>query len=191
LNPNYSTALMWYGVLLRGQGRLDEALTQVRRSTEVEPLSLVNNAVLGVTLHFKRQYDLAIEQSRKTIELDPSLPLPHFWLGQSYEQRGMYEAAIAELQKAFEGEPMGLAALGHAYAISGKTAEARRVLEQLNQLRQRRYVSAYFMALPYVGLGEKEQAWAWFEKAYEERASWLGSEFKGDPRLDSLRSEPR
>jgi len=194
LNPNYSTAHMWYGGFLRGQGRLDEAMAEVRRAQEVDPLSLVINAAVGVTLHFRRQYDQAIEQYRKTVEMDPNFPLTRLWLGMAYEQKKMYEAAVAEFQKAselFEGEPIGLAGLGHAYAVSGRTAAARKVLEELNQLRQRRYVSAYFMALPYAGLGEKDQAWAWLEKAYEERASWLSDQFKVDPRFDSLRSDPR
>jgi len=195
LNPNYSTAHMWYAVSLRGQGRLDEALVEARRAQEMDPLSLANNASLALVLHLKRQHDQAIEQFIKTVEMDPNFPLTRLWLGIAYEQRKMYEAAVREFQKAselFEGEPVGLAALGHAYAVSGRTSEARKVLQQLNQMRQGgRYVSAYFMALPYVGLGQKDQAWAWLEKAYEERAGWLGTEFKVDPRFDSLRSGPR
>ncbi len=112
----------------------------------------------------------------------------------AYEQKGMYAAAIAELQKAtelFEGEPIGLAALGHAYAVSGKKQDARKILEELDQLGKRRYVSAYYIAAIYTGLGEKDQAWTWLEKAYEERASWLSVRFKVDPRFDSLHSDPR
>ncbi|MBI4462471.1 MAG: hypothetical protein HY653_06155, partial [Acidobacteria bacterium] len=77
------------------------------------------------------------------------------------------------------------------YAVSGKRAEARQVLEELNQLRKRRYVSAYLVAVIHTGLGERDQAWAWLEKAHEERASWLSQFLKVDPRFDSLRSDPR
>ena len=128
------------------------------------------------------------------VEMDPNFPLTHLLLGMAYEQKKMYEAAFEEFQKAselFEFEPIGLAGLGHAYAVSGKTAEAHKVLRELNQLRNRRYVSAYFIAAIYAGLGEKEQTWAWLEKAYEERASWLSDQFKVDARFDSLRSDPR
>jgi len=194
LNPNYSIAHNWYGSFLQGQGRLDEALAVYRRAQEVDPLSLVMNAVVGLGLYHKRQYDQAIEQLRKTVEMDPNFPLARFFLGMAYEQKKMYEAAVAEFQKGselFEGAPIGLAALGHAYAVSGRAAEARKVLEELNQLGKRRYVSAYFIAAIYAGLGEKDQAWAWLEKAYEERASWLSNQVKVDPRFDSLRSDPR
>jgi len=81
--------------------------------------------------------------------------------------------------------------LAHAYAVSGKRSEARRVLDELTRLRERKYVSAYWIALIYVGLAERDQAWAWLEKVYEERASWLANDFKVDPRLDGLRSDPR
>ena len=194
LNPNYSTAHLYYNNFFSGQGRLDEALVEHRRALESDPLSLVINAALGNTLYFRRQYDQAIEQFRRTLEMDPNFPLAHLGLGMAYEQKGMYAAAIAGLQKAtelFEGEPIGLAALGHAYAVSGKKEEARKILEELDQLRKRRYVSAYYFAAIYAGLGEKDQAWAWLEKAYEERASWLNVRFKVDPRFDSLHSDPR
>ena len=161
----------------------------------MDPLSLVNNAVLGWGLFNKRQYDQAIEQYRKTVEMDPNFPLVRLWLGMAYEQKKMYEAAVAEFQKArelFEDEPIGLAALGHGYAVAGRAPEARKVLEELHPLRKRgRYVSAYYIATIYAGLGEKDQAWAWLEKSYEERASWLSNQFKFDPRFDSLRADPR
>ncbi|MGH9863004.1 MAG: tetratricopeptide repeat protein [Candidatus Acidiferrales bacterium] len=192
--PSYATAHLWYCGFLGAQGRLDEALAEAQRALEADPLSLVSNAALGYVLTSRRQYDQAIEQGRKTVEMDPNFPLAHLFLGMAYEQKGTYESAIAEFRKAtelFEGEPIGLAALGHAYAVSGKRAEAQKVLEELNQLRKRRYVSAYLVAVIHAGLGEKDQAWAWLENAYEERASWLGWMLKVDPRLDPLRSDPR
>src|SRR5262245_286739 len=106
---------MWYAVFLRGQGRLDEALAQVRRATEVDPLSLANNAVWGGTLYFARRYDQAVEQLRKALDLDSNFALARHWLGMAYEQNKVYDAAAVEFQKAtdlLEGEPMGLADLG-------------------------------------------------------------------------------
>ena len=100
LNPNYATARQWYGELLRVTGRSEEALVQLKRAQELEPLSPIMNASLGMSYYYARQYDLVIEQNRKALELDPNFTPAHFGLGLAFEQKGMYEAAIAEFRRA-------------------------------------------------------------------------------------------
>ncbi len=105
----------------------------------------------------------------------------------------MYEEAIAEFQKAMTlsgGGTVTVAALGHAYAVSGRRGEAQKVIEQLKELSKRRYVEPSYIVVIYAGLGEKDQAFEWLRKAYEER-SFSMLYLKVDPRLDSLRSDPR
>jgi tetratricopeptide (TPR) repeat protein len=192
LNPNYATAYQFYGLLLKALGRPEESVVQNRKARELDPLTPTINYAFGSVFYAMRQYDRAIEEFRKVLE--PNFPLTSFGLARAYEAKGMYAEAIAEFQKAvglLEREPLALHALGHAYAVSGKRSEARKVLEELHQLREQRYVSAYWIAVVYAGLGENDQAWEWFERAYEERASFLGHDFKTDPRLDGLRSDPR
>ena len=108
-------------------------------------------------------------------------------------QKGMFEQAIGELEKArvlFGSSPARLAELAHAYAVAGKRAEARKGLNELNELSKRRYVEADLIALIHIGLGDHDQALKWLERAYEERAVKLVL-LKVDPRLDPLRSVPR
>jgi tetratricopeptide (TPR) repeat protein len=194
LNPNYATAYQFYGLLLKGVGRPEEGLVQNRKAQELDPLTLTINYALGSTFYSMRQHDQAIEQFRRALDLEPNFAFACVGLARAYEAKGMYAEAIAEFQKAvglFEREPFALHGLGHAYAVSGKRSEARKVLEELHQLRKQRYVSAYWIAVVYAGLGENDQAWEWFERAYEERATFLSHDFKTDPRLDGLRSDPR
>jgi Tfp pilus assembly protein PilF len=194
LNPNYATAHHWYGVHLRGIGRLEESVAQMRRAQDLDPLTLTINPALGFVFYSMRQHDRAIEQFRRALDVEPNFPIACVGLARAYEAKGMYAEAIAEFQRAvglLEREPFALHGLGHAYAVSGKRSKAREVLEELHQVRKQRYVSASLIAVVYAGLGENDQAWEWFERAYEERASFLSNEFKTDPRLDGLRSDPR
>jgi serine/threonine protein kinase/tetratricopeptide (TPR) repeat protein len=193
LNPNYGPAHQWYGVSLAGRGRLDEAIAEAKRAQEVDPLSLTINAVVGWMLYLDRQYDQAIEQERKTLEMDTNFVLAGRYLGLAYEQKRMYDEAIEVFQKAstVSGErPLDTAALGHAYAVAGKHREARDVLKKLTEQSKQDYFPAFEIALIYSELGEKDEAFAWLEKAYEERYPWL-IHLNVDPRLDSLRSDPR
>jgi eukaryotic-like serine/threonine-protein kinase len=195
LNPRYATAHQWYGGLLEATGRRNEAIAERKRAQELDPLSLVINFELGIAFFYSRDYDKAIEQFQKTLELDPNFPPPHIFLPAAYEQKGMYSEAMAEFKKAIPlkgGSEMSLTkgGLGRLYAILGKKNEARTQLDELKQLAAQEYVPATSVALVYTGLGEKDEAFAWLEKGYEERAfqmQWLGVE----PRWDSLRSDPR
>ena len=173
-------------------GRSNEAIAERKRAVELEPLSLTINFELGLAFYYVRDYDQAIEQFQKTLELDQNFPAAHNFLPAAYEQKGMYNEAIAEFRKAIPPSEWTLskAGLGHVYAVSGKKSEARTVLDELKQASEQEYVPATSVALIYAGLGEKDQAFAWLEKGYEQRAfqmQWI----KLEPRWDSLRSDPR
>jgi serine/threonine protein kinase/tetratricopeptide (TPR) repeat protein len=195
LNPRYAVAHQWYGGYFEAMGRHNESIAERRRAQELDPLSLMSNFELGVAFYFARNYDQAIEQSQKTLELDPNFPLVHAHLPAAYEQKGMYDKAIAGFQKGITlrggtAWSFSMSGLGHVYAVSGKKAEARAVLDELKQMSRQEYVPADGIALVYAGLGEKDQAFTWLEKAYEEHAfrmAWL----KVEPQWDSLRSDPR
>jgi tetratricopeptide (TPR) repeat protein len=195
LNPRYATAHQWYGGYLSVMGRSNEAIAERKRALELEPLSLIINFELGLAFYYDRDYDQAIEQFQKTVELDQNFPTAHNFLPAAFEQKGMYGEAIAEFKKAIlltaasEGT-LSKAGLGHVYAITGQKSAARALLDELQQLSAKEYVPGTSIALIYAGLGEKDQAFAWLDKAYDERAfqlQWV----KLDPRWDPLRSDAR
>jgi eukaryotic-like serine/threonine-protein kinase len=194
LNPRYPTAHHWYAYYLTTMGRRDESRAAILRSQELDPLSLIINATVAHVFYYAREYDRAIEQLRKTIEIDSNFGHAHRLLGEAYRQKVMFEDAIVEMQKAVTlsgtGRVYYLGQLGNVYAVSGKRNEALRIIDELMELSQRRYVSPSSFAIVYIGLGDKDQAFAWLEKAYEERSTFL-TEFKVEPMFDSLRSDPR
>lgn len=192
LNPNYGPAHQWYGVSLAGAGRLDEAVAEVKRAQQVDPLSLTINAVVGWMLYLSRDYDKAIEHEKTVLEMDENFMLTHRYLGLTYEQKGMYVEAVSEFKKAvnLSARPLNLSALGHAYAVAGRTAEAQQVLKSARERSAQTYFPADEIALIYVGLGEKDQAFEWLDRAFAERSPWL-IHLKVDPRFDPLRSDPR
>lgn len=193
LEPGYATAHHWYGLYLLTLGHSKEAIAELKRAQQLDPLSLIIDSSLGLTFIEAHQYDQAINQLKKTLEIDPNFFLAHYQLGHTYLERAMFEQAIAELQKATAlsgGSPFMMAGLGHAYAVSGRRGEALRVLGKLKWLSKRTYVPPYHVARIYAGLGEKEQAFEWLEKAYRERS--LSVDFPTtDSALEPLRSDPR
>ncbi len=196
LDPNYPTSHFYHGLALAVTGRLDEAIAETKRALELDPLSLVTNSLLGESYYFARRYDQAIEQLQKTLELDPNFLLAQDTLGHAYVQKSMYKEGIAEFQKAlatFPGNAVALSGLGYAYAVSGRRAEGQKVLDQLTETSKQKYVPAASRAAIYVGLGEKDKAFEWLGKAYEERSIVIGGghPIKVDPVWDPLRSDPR
>ncbi len=192
-NPNYATAHQWYGHRpLVCMGRFDEAIAELKRAQELDPLSLIINADLGDTYTHIRQYDQAIEQLRRTIEMDQSFYNAHWRLGKAYEMKGSLQNAMAEYQMArqLNDDPLVLGLLGHLSAISGKRDEASKLLHQLQQMAKQRYVSAYTFAIVYEGLGDKDEAFQWLERGYQDHVYEMDF-LKVDPLLDSLRSDPR
>ncbi|HZE82539.1 MAG TPA: tetratricopeptide repeat protein [Candidatus Polarisedimenticolia bacterium] len=195
LNPRYAPVHQWYGGYLSATGRFPEADAEKKRALDLEPVSLVINFEVGLASYTSRNYDRAIVQFQKTLELDPNFPPPHTFLAAAYEQKGMFEEAIATFQRAIsvtQGPPktLAMASLGHVYAVSGRKAEAHKILAELQRLSERSYVAATDIALVYSGLGEKDKSFAWLDKAYEEHSFSL-SQIKVEPRFDALRSDPR
>jgi TolB-like protein/Tfp pilus assembly protein PilF len=192
LNPAYAPAHYWYALFLSAMGRHEEAIAEGRRALEVEPLSILPNAALGWTLFLARRHAEAIGQLRATAEMEPNF-LFHWVLAGAYGQKGMHEEAIRELSEAVNGtgnRALYLAMLGHAYAAAGRRDEALAVLAQLQETGKEKYVAPFTIAIIYAGLGDRDRAFEWLERAYECR-SWGLLWLKVDPSLDSLRSDER
>ena len=181
LNPSYVTAHLWHGYFLEALGQQSANLAERKLGQELDPLNLAAGTGVGTAYFYLGQYDRAIEEQRKTLELNPVFDQALLNLGQVYEAKGMYADAINVYGKAGD-----LASLGHAYAASGKKAEARKILRELDQQSEHRYVSPYDRALIYVGLGEDDQAIAWLEKAEEQNVPL--HHINVDRRFNSLRS---
>jgi TolB-like protein/DNA-binding winged helix-turn-helix (wHTH) protein/Flp pilus assembly protein TadD len=193
LNPSYATAHQLYGLYLSQIEKHDEAIAETRRALQLDPLSVAISSSLGLRLYFARRYDQAIKQFGDALELDSNHALAHLWLGQTHEQKGNHRQAIIEIQKAVTlspGSALFVAELGHAYGVAGQRNEALKVLDELHKLSKDHYVSAYDQAIVYLGLGEKEQVFAWLQKAVHERSPMLVN-LKVDPALDPLRSDAR
>jgi TolB-like protein/Tfp pilus assembly protein PilF len=194
LNPNYATAHHWYGNSpLASLGRFDQAIAEVKRAVELDPLSLIYNTDLGVTLILARRYDEAIEQLRRVLELDPNFYYAHYNLGLALELKGDLSAAIAEYTRARElsNDPSVMAMLGHAYAVDGRKTDALQMLDELGEAAKHRYVLNPAFALVELGLGHKEKALDWLEKAYDAHEARFIAYIKVDPFLDPLRGDPR
>jgi len=193
LDPEYEPAHRLYGFHLIAVGRFDEAQAEMKRSLESDPLNNWGMWGLGDSFYFARQYEQAIEQYRRAIGVESKLHWTRLMLGCVYEQQGKFTEAIAEFNQArlINDNPQVLASLGHAYALSGQRLETQKVLAELQDTARRKYVSPYDLATIYAGLGEREQALAWLEKAYEERSGWLWLWLKVDPKFDGLRADER
>jgi len=193
LNPNYATAHYWYSNHLDATGRLDEAIEEAKRAQDVDPLSLTASTVTVLAFFLGRRYDQAIDQGRKTLEMDSNFYTAHFFLAMVFTQVKRNEEAIEEARKAVSlsaGALQALGTLGHAYGVSGRRAEAQKVLAELSNLSKRRYVDPFNIALVHVGLGDKARALELLEKAYEDHAMRL-LYVKVYPQFDPLRGEPR
>jgi serine/threonine protein kinase/tetratricopeptide (TPR) repeat protein len=191
--PGYATAHHWYAIHLSGLGRHDESSKEIKIAQKLDPLSIIINTNVAWMYYFARQYNHAIEQFQKSLEMDPNFAVTHLRLGRTLLQKGSYEEAIEQFQKAITLSGAStdmIAALGHAHAVSGNTAEAENILDQLLELSKEKYVSSYEIAVLYLGLDLKEKALDRLERAYTERCQYLVY-LRTDPRLDSLCSEPR
>jgi len=190
LDPNYAWAHQWYGQFQHAMGRQNWA-AEVKRAGELDPLSLV---IAGGGWYIESgQYDLAIDITRKKLELDPNYAGAYLALGRLYTLKGMYQEAIAQLQKGVDlsgGAPESLSALGYTYGVSRKRNEALKILHQLTLLSKRRYVPRYQIALVYVGLGEKDRAFDWLQKAVADHSIPLVF-LRSAKEMASLRSDPR
>ena len=192
LNPNYADAYRLHAILLMESGRREEAFQKINRALELEPTSVLFNATLGFLYHWARQYDEAVEQLQKTIKMDSAHWLSHYWLAQVYTKKGMHSEALTAAQKARElsGDIGSLWVLGYVYAAAGRRTEAEQQINQLLKLSKQRYVPPYDIAAIYAALGDKDQAFAWLEKADEDQSR--GMDFLNvNPVFETLHADPR
>jgi len=193
LNPSHAEAHKMYSVFLSSLGRLDEAIAEIGTAQALDPRALSPSVTAGWTFNYARQYDRAIEQCRKSLELDPQSVAAHDCLGDAYLGKGAYEQAIAECRVVAGGssdDPLRLVGLGTAYALAGRRAEAEEVLAKLQAASKGHYVPPYLFSIIHAALGNKNQAFSWLEKAYDEHDAYL-TRLKVDDAMDPLRSDPR
>jgi tetratricopeptide (TPR) repeat protein len=173
--------------------RHDEALAEMGRALQLDPVSLYVNGNYGRLLYFARRYDEAVAHMERTLELDPAFAFTRFRMGIACEGAGLIDRAIDEYRLArslSNGGPLATAALGYALGAAGRVADARAILDELLELSTRRYVSAASIADVYLGLGERDQALEWLSTAVDERANAIGA-LRVNPRYDVLRKDPR
>jgi TolB-like protein/DNA-binding winged helix-turn-helix (wHTH) protein/Tfp pilus assembly protein PilF len=193
LNPNYANAHNFYANYLMSRGRIDESIAASNRARELDPFSLSISAQRGFLFENARRYDEAIEQLRNVIAMDSTHYQALWFLGHTYAANKQFDEAIAAAKKAVdvsERTPGALGMLGLVYGLAGRKAEATKILNELLELNKSRYVTPAAFVNVYIGLGDKEQAFVWLEKAYQERSNYVAF-LKVFPLLDPLRSEPR
>jgi tetratricopeptide (TPR) repeat protein len=196
LSPNDSGAYYFCGQCSRALGRFDEAIVRMKKAEELDPLSADTGRALGIIYYWAGRYDEAIAQLRKVLELAPQDAQTHEALADVYARKGMHEESIAELQQAFllVGDKDASEALGQDFASLGFDG----VMKHLNQVTlegqkesaKEGYVSPVAFASSYAKLGERDHAFSWLDKAYDERSPWL-TYIKTDPAFDSLHFDPR
>ena len=193
LDPHNVQVYHFNGHRLEFQSRFEEAIAEFKRGIELDPTNLIINTELANAYYFARQFDAAITQCRKTLELDPNFGTAAIWLAQAYEQKGMYQDALTALNKvrAIAGTwPFFIAEVGCSEAGLGNRAEAEKIIKGLQDQMAREYVDPSLIAYIYIVLGDKDQAFFWLEKGYEERGGnmpWM----KIEPKFDPLRQDPR
>jgi TolB-like protein/DNA-binding winged helix-turn-helix (wHTH) protein/Flp pilus assembly protein TadD len=193
LNPNYATTHHWYSRYLTATARHREALEQIKWAREVDPLSLFIKGTLGEALYFARDFDGAIAAEREVLASNADFGRAHFYLGKAYLQKRLFAKALAELKQAneyFGGQTITLAGLGHAYAVSGDVAGARRVLAELNGRSKSGLVPPALVAQVYAGLGDKTGAMKLLEKGYSIHDVWM-FHLSVEPFFDTLRTDQR
>jgi eukaryotic-like serine/threonine-protein kinase len=198
LNPNYANTYYKIGWCLIINGRTEEAIEFAKRAHQLDPLSAVIATRIGTFLYFARQYDQAIEQCQKVLKSEPKYVQAHLFLGMAFEQKGMYKEAISSLQEAVrlslqEGggdDTESLATLGHSYAVAGERAAAEMIINELNERSLKRFISPFYIAKIFTGLGEKDIAFEWLEKSFLEREEWI-TYLGVNPVMDILRSDAR
>jgi TolB-like protein len=194
LNPSYATAHQWYATLpLAMEGKFDQVIGEIKRALELDPVSPIISAELGRMYVLARRYNEAISQLRNTVEMNPEFYWGHRFLGYALELKGSTVEAIAEYHKAFElsDDPVVLAMLAHAEGTTGRQSEARQILAQLTEQARTRYVSGYAFSVIYLGMGEKNEALDWIERATRDHGDYFIKFIAVDPYFDLLHGDPR
>ncbi len=192
LNPNYPTAHHWYSYCLMVLERFDESRDRIQHALNLDPLSLIITTDIGEQLYRRRRYEDALVQFQKALEMDQDFELAKYWMLRTWLETGKLSEAISELESApkQEGRPGATALLAIAYARSGRREDAQKILDNLQSVSVNHYVPPYYLAMITAGLGDKDRAFAWLEKAYQERSGWIPW-LKQDPLADSLRTDAR
>jgi len=181
---------MWF---LYPLGQVEQALAEIRRALELDPLDPFFNSLLGHLLYSLLRFEPAIEQLQHAVDLDPTFPFSYWFLSITYAQKGQFEEAIAAAEKANQfsgGNALTLGTLGSLYGRASRTAEARQLLEELTARRRSAYVPASALAIVHRGLGEGQQSLEWIAKGIEERDPIIVTALKSSPTYDRLRSHP-
>jgi eukaryotic-like serine/threonine-protein kinase len=193
LNPNYPTVHHWFAIYFYTKGQFDEAMKEIKRAQELDPLSPVISNNVAIVYLLKNDPSSAIEQSKRIIELDPGYPGGREQMGWAYFKQGRHEEATAEFERAVElsgRASLYLSSLGYCYAVNGRRAEALAILKELEERYAGRKAIAKDLAGVYAGLGDKDQAFGWLEKGFEQRSGelpYITTQFN----FENLRSDPR
>jgi serine/threonine-protein kinase len=192
LNSNYATAHDGYAMFLSARGRFDEAVEQISKASDLDPLSLIIAVHAGWPYYFARDFETAIRRFRKALELDENFIPAHGWLGMALGQQRRFEPAIDAFARALEVDrvPILLAMLAHTHAIAGRRDSALQILKSLEEEAKTRYISPYDIAVIHAGLGDVSQAVTHLQAALEDRSPWTVF-LQLDPRLDPIRNDPR
>ncbi len=192
LSPNARTQFLW-GLYLEFMGRSEEAIKEIERARDLDPLSMIINANVGMAYYCARRYDRAIDEYRRVLQLEPGFVPARWMLGLAYAQSKRYEEALAEARKAAELEKTGAwrdGTLGYLYAVSGHRDEALHALQRLEEISRQQAGTRFWVAFVYLGLGDRDRAVQLYQAGLEERQElqmWL----KIQPEYDPLRSDPR
>jgi TolB-like protein/Flp pilus assembly protein TadD len=193
LNPNYATARHWYSIYLSVVGRHEEAIAEAKRALELDPLSLIIQANLGGRYLRSGRAREAILECQKALEMDRNFVVARRCIGLGYLQMGRASEAVVEFQTAAQlsgGDPESISGLGYALAVSGRAREATEIVSKLQTSSDGGYLPTYFIAIVDSGLGRKDEAFAWLNRAYRNRSSEL-PELKTEPMFLNLREDPR
>ena len=195
-NPSYATAHEWYGLFLAAMGRFDEAVAQERSAQTLDPLSVGVASTTGWVMHYSGRQADAEQTLRTALRMDSGFPIAHLYLGRVLQAKGEFDKAVAQYQRV---GPLSLwvptiAGLGNVYGLQGSRAQAMDELRRLDSLAKTQYVTAYAVALIHTALGQRDSAFAWLDRAVEERTHWLvwlnrdlrWKPLRGDPRFGSL-----
>lgn len=191
-NPSYATAHEWYGLFLAAMGRFDEAQAQERQARELDPLSIAIAGTAGWVLHYSGKQDQAETVLRSTLRTDSTFAIGHLYLGRVLQFEGHLDSALAHFAQTGVTRSWipTVAGEGYVYAQQGRRAEALRVVQRLDSLSSGAYVTSYAVALVYTALGDRDRAFAWLDRAVQERTHWL-LWLNRDRRWDPIRSDPR
>lgn len=192
LRPNFGDAHDSYAVYLGDVGQWENAEAESHRAEELDPLNYSFYAHESFNDFLERKYDKSVELAQKALELQPDFFLAHSYLGLTYAQMGRSSEAVVEARKGSElsDSPLAKGFLGYVYAAAGRKREATEVANDLTANFKAHFVCPFEIGMTYLYLGKKDDAFAWIEKAYEERSICIPS-IKFDPRLDPIRSDPR